>query len=636
MNYISIHDTHKLPYFNGKVTAKSKQSGNTTPLVFINAENDEPLGYEIYTNARGYLCDKDGNLFTKGVFVMEDAYVTLTLGDGSSTSWIVRTESDIKINDGVLFGREVTPEEIEAGVEYKEIGGIKRIVLHSANTGKDNVLNMGDLNGVPPINEWKEVEDVVSFSLSKKTYDISEYAKILVMQWSGSNPSNHNPVDITLGYDKNGNRYRYAQHCMVYNASKIRFTLKDKNSGKVIGSVDPSGTLNIGLFFFDNSTTGNWIEDEDRVLSNSSDASTNLTDTVVITGSGTHELEVNDRTPSFLKIVADANTASTQVPKASVVSLFLTASRDRLRKDKRVTISFQNNSSSMKTLPMSVYIKTGDGKAIASVFPGEHCELLVRGLSGNETLVNRPPLLMTPFNEPYPHTVNFTMNNGTKQNVPLRVEQVNVTAGGSGVCEFHFLDDTKVVTFKVENKNPSPLWMKLMGSNTLWAVCPGNTSCDFAVLNSGKTLKAMSETETYPTSAVSAAGTANFNATYNNMKGLATTMVVNFGAMNKKFGITYGRHDNVSSYMYIDSPALFGINSTVQFKVKVEQFLTTRNDKEPALFIGIREGGNKQIDLENEHDTDSDNYSVHPITYTLNMLRNGNTTPQTITQSDYQ
>ena len=51
---LSILDTHRLPYRNAEFTAVAL--GTTTPVKFHDADGND-LGYKVYTNSGGYICD---------------------------------------------------------------------------------------------------------------------------------------------------------------------------------------------------------------------------------------------------------------------------------------------------------------------------------------------------------------------------------------------------------------------------------------------------------------------------------------------------------------------------------------------------------------------------------------------------
>ena len=69
---ISIHATHRLPFFNATVTAK-QLSSSTTPVAFKLATGKE-IGFKIKTNARGFICRTDGTPYNDGVFVCRSEF----------------------------------------------------------------------------------------------------------------------------------------------------------------------------------------------------------------------------------------------------------------------------------------------------------------------------------------------------------------------------------------------------------------------------------------------------------------------------------------------------------------------------------------------------------------------------------
>lgn len=441
MSYISINDTHRLPYENARsVTAKTVQSGNTTPIKFKNGLNGQEIGYTLKTNARGYLCDTDGTLYANGVYVDEDAYITVVLVNGKTATWIVKRESEIDINNGKLLGKEVLPGEEIPGKEYVEFEGVKRLVLGSANMAENKVLPYYDLAYLPRINEWNESQEVYEFSLSKLTYNIGEFAKTLVMQWTGATPSNHAPIQITLGYENYDDRYRYAQHCMVMNVSPYRMTLVDRNSGKTIGSVDPNGgTLNIGLFFIEDEETGNWVEDEDTLMFDMADASsTGDGTTVEITGApvgGFYNVIINDRTPDTLVIIAKNLTLSA-VPKPGEIKIKLVGNYATLTKDRKITLWFRNEDTGDGAgLPARFYF--GSTGNCAFLYPASVKEIFVPALT-----VDNPTFTDSfgpfPLNNDIPHAgTHVTKNLSTSQqmNVPMNCDslEINETASNPEV-----------------------------------------------------------------------------------------------------------------------------------------------------------------------------------------------------------
>lgn len=136
---IAVTDTHRLMYPNGTLTAK--KLGTTTNIKFYDGAGDE-LGEQIRLNAKGYFCDSNGNIYANGVFVKEDATITLAFPDGSSTSWTVKGEIPSEVNDGKLL----------------DLNGNE---VWSANSGNNYTLNYQDLANKPRINEWAECDQVL-------------------------------------------------------------------------------------------------------------------------------------------------------------------------------------------------------------------------------------------------------------------------------------------------------------------------------------------------------------------------------------------------------------------------------------------------------------------------------------------
>jgi hypothetical protein len=641
-NFLSIHDTHRLPYNNATITAKTVQSGDTTPIKFYSGHepDSEDLGFEVFTNARGYLCDRSGNLYTDGVFVKEDAYITMTLGDGARTSWIVRANSDAVVNDGKLLGKIVDDRsQWEEGREYVQFGGHWRLVLHSANTPTDLKLPLADLADVPPINEWKESEQVTQIGPLSRNVTIEEYTKTLVLQWNGTKPETHEPVYVTVKTAVVNGRHRYAQHCLVYNQTDMRLTLVNE-SGSTIGNIAPTGSMNMGLFFLVDADTGEWIadnklEDWDFGLDASNDGTS-----VEVSGApsyGFYTVELNDRTPNILRIVAkNINFAGIQ-PYPREIPIKLVG--NNLTKPRTIRIWFQNSSEGDGvSLPAVIYV-TDANQSLCILYPASFCELFVG--QGVFTVDNAPMVLDNEV-KASPTFTAISTSGSARVSVPRRCDIVNIFNGvNGGVSELQFsTQDYCVTRFNVQNTSSQPVWFKLMNTHDqavqMWAVCPANDFCNFTVRNSGGILYPIGDTETHPTSVVAATGNANWNATYGAMKGLCTTMVVNFAAINRQFGCTYGDHDDTSSFLFIDAPALLGVGQTIKFKVKVFGFTTTRGDHHPELFLGVKDGVNIRIELDYVYDGDSDNFDIQPVTYTYEMTRTADAAPSAITCTEFR
>lgn len=445
MNFISIHDTHRLPYNNATITAKRVQEGDTTPLKFFNAVDEEPLGYEVYTNARGYICDRDGNLYTKGVFVREDAYVTATLGDGASTSWIVKPDSDVAINDGELLGRiednqAKREQEEREGKEFVLFNGHWHLKLHSANTPDNRTLPLKDLDGVPAFNEWKEVEQVAELKTNQTTVVVEEYTKVLVLQWSGTKPANHNVVTISVDTQVVDGRHRYAQHCLVYNQTGMRVVLKNVSSPQsTIGIIAPNGTMNMGLFFLESSTVGEWIADDryadwdDGLDANQAGGSLVYVEGIPTAGptdNNMFQVKITDRTPNVLHIVARNINFGSASPKPGEIKIKLTG--DHLTKARNITVWFANNDvGEAEHLPAMFY--SGDYYTkVFELYPATLTEIRVP-TTGIDFTPDNNIILLDNADRPLDNAVYKSSVGGGSFRVPQKCDlfMLNTTGNGS-------------------------------------------------------------------------------------------------------------------------------------------------------------------------------------------------------------
>ena len=634
-NFISIHDTHKLPYRNATITAKTVQSGNTTPLKFINAAGD-PLGYKIRTNADGYLCDLNGTLFTSGVFVSEDAYVTMELLSGGSTSWIVRADSDDVINDGKLLGKKVPVEQQSPNEEYEKYGGEWRLVLHSANTPRTRELLFDDLAGVPNFNEWNEAEQVEMLA-GDKAVSIGVYTKTLLLLWDAEAPvpSGRSPIYVTVSADRVGQRSRFAQHCIVMNNTPYRITLRDEQSGKTIGSVDPyEGTLNIGLFFIADESTGNWVVDEDLLMFNNTDERDG--DRVKLSGAPTNgffEITVNDRTPSTLVIEAD-DVQLSAVPTPGEIAVKLIAETGKLTKAKRVTLWFINvGGGNADTLPLKVCYSNN---VLCLMQSATLCEILVPALGENSGFTDSfGPVLLDTSERALTNMCSKTLTGGTQLTVPLKCQQMGLTITGTGDSNIVFQSTQQVVRFDVVNNTGSPVWFNLQAldmTTQLEAVCPANQACHFIVRNDYGKLTAVSETKSYPTAVVedhTTEYTYSDRVSYD-IRGLATTLVINCDALNKETGVGIGRHSDCRSRVYLDVSKVITDGTQHTLTVEVAGFITKaglNEDDGVIIHIGSQTSGHDEsaevTHAEKMSAEDEERYYINPVTASFKAYKNG-------------
>jgi len=245
---ISIHATHRLPFFNATVTAK-QLSSSTTPVVFKLATGEE-IGYEIRTNARGFICRTDGTPYNDGVFVGEDAIVTATLGDGSSTSWTVTSESEIIIFDGILYGREAESGDdpntlVKVGDKYYK-------KLFSANQRPNSQLSLDDLANVPSFTKWTDDQqiEVIDFKSPTKTYTvkIGLQTKVLILKPKDNTALESGVVfklflQPTLAED--GESSRFGRNVVITNSSNNRVVLYNIGDNVPFGGLDGNRSVTV-------------------------------------------------------------------------------------------------------------------------------------------------------------------------------------------------------------------------------------------------------------------------------------------------------------------------------------------------------------------------------------------------------
>lgn len=248
---ISVCDTHRIPYPNATVKAYKLGSAmqTTDQIKFKHGKNGPELGFELKTNARGYFCDNNGDLYTNGVFVSEDAIVKVTMADGTSTTWEVSADNDTLINDGKLLAlrtRDSDPDDIEE--------------KWSANSPENFILDYDYLVNKPRINAWMEVEQVVTMEQANDSVAVDKYTKSMTItaedgvcpanwglvngKWKPNDPSKPNGVwALTLTADSE----RVAQVICVRNWTPWRLALKN-SEGKIIEVLDAFGGNHAGKF----------------------------------------------------------------------------------------------------------------------------------------------------------------------------------------------------------------------------------------------------------------------------------------------------------------------------------------------------------------------------------------------------
>ena len=206
MSIVPINDTHRLPYIKGKFRAIKLGSGLTTPLKFYDSDNND-LGYEIYTNSEGYICDANGNLLGNGIFLHNDAVVSGYYQGARFVQWAVRgVDSNMQINDGKLRNK---------------LGD----VIWSANSARDYTLQWSDIAGTPNLNQWSEDEQPSVLTSSPwDTLSVGQYTKIVTVAYDTSyTPPANGIANLTL-VPQPSDKTRYGQviFLKVMDYSKAR------------------------------------------------------------------------------------------------------------------------------------------------------------------------------------------------------------------------------------------------------------------------------------------------------------------------------------------------------------------------------------------------------------------------------
>ena len=255
---LSIHDTHRLPYPNAVITAH-KIDSSTDVLSFITHTGEE-LGSTLKTNAKGYLCDSDGTPIGDGVFVEDQAYVTATFRNGDSTSWVVRCESDVTVNDGVLYGKMINDDD-DTSTEQKDnkitIDGIDYYKIFSANQSNDSQLDWNLMANAPSLNKWQERQQMMEslqfyaiVSSSDGVIYLNPYTKVLILKsFDDTNNVPTYPTTIRLilksEYDESGNT-RYGRVFTVHNMTKYQVEIGTiTDDGFVFATYLPKGSAKV-------------------------------------------------------------------------------------------------------------------------------------------------------------------------------------------------------------------------------------------------------------------------------------------------------------------------------------------------------------------------------------------------------
>lgn len=319
----SIHDTHRLPYNNAKITAK-QLSDSTTPVRF-RTFTGEVIGLEVRTNSRGYCCQSDGTPYVDGVFVEEDAIVTAVMSDGTSTSWTVGSESDVAVFDGQLYGRV-----IEDPSDYSDddvvIGTTHYKKLFSANQKTDSPLSLEDLANVPSFNKWTEDQQIERFDVAAVTNSTSVYLKaqtkvLILMNDNADGQTQTYPKEFIVWLHAtldDQHKTRFGRNFSVINLTGMAISLKNADGAQdAIGVVQHGAGLEVAETYpaatsgSDIGGTAVFTAVDNRELASNGGVSYTIPSNATNETGNRDYIVLNDSTPPILNItdVQNATTA---------------------------------------------------------------------------------------------------------------------------------------------------------------------------------------------------------------------------------------------------------------------------------------------------------------------------------------
>lgn len=216
MANIPINDTHRLPYMKGEFTAIKLGAGATTPVMFYDADGDE-LGYKIYTNAEGFVCDANGNLLGNGVFVHVDSVISAHYNGNRFSQWVAKGyDSGNTVNDGKMLNAE--------GQE-----------IWSANSPRNYTLQWSDIAGKPQLNNWSEDEQVVVITVNSQenpldSVSVNKFTKIMTIGYAES-LSEGGTANLVL-VPQSSEQQRFGQVIFVQSTSSKFKKLQLWNNGE--------------------------------------------------------------------------------------------------------------------------------------------------------------------------------------------------------------------------------------------------------------------------------------------------------------------------------------------------------------------------------------------------------------------
>lgn len=585
---ISVCDTHRIPYPNATVKAYKLGSAmqTTDQIKFKHGKNGPELGFEIKTNARGYFCDNNGDLYTNGVFVTEDAIIKVTMADGTSTTWEVAADNDTKINDGKLYGTRT-----------KDSADDDLVVKWSANAADDYTLDYDDLIHKPKINEWMEVEQVVMMEQANDSIDVDKYCKTMTItceegvapagwsfvggSWQVADSSKPNGEwCITLRADKD----RVAQVVCVRNWTPWRLAIKNVQ-GQIIAVLDPTAS-DMGKFVTLYGTTEPTLPYHGTLdIEKLASSHPIVFGAGVLENTATNPIVIDDYTPDTMLVKFEAAYNYTGYP----VKLFL---KSGVSKSRVIKLWLQN-------------FKTNKGLIICDVGNSN----AVIGIIANFTVVD---LIVSPDGlvkvSEYVQTQGTQLALDGSKNQTLPPEATFIVGSTDDNYFISTLDDNytdKMIYGLVTNTSayPKNLRLSFNGNEVVLGLLPGVTN-SFVVHKMGTqycVIKPTSGTvgNKYFVLTATTHDSHDFYFKVSKTVNTQDTINVNIPFLMQMHGESWGYFGGSGEHdqLVFDLSDLVEVGQSVTLRFKVDAYTKSYNDSIKAVYIGFGTDGHADFSV---------------------------------------
>ena len=594
---ISICDTHRLPYFNATLTAY--KIGTTTHVKFKHGKDGTPQYTELQTNARGFICDTNGNILSRGIFVEEDALVKVTFRDGVTTEYEVCADDDVSVNDGKLLGKK-NKDSSDDDVEEK----------WSANSAQNYTLDYDHLIHKPAINEWAEVEQIVTMNSNTDQVDVDKFAKSMTIQfdqvccppsweWDGSNwklktgmsDKANGEWSLTL----TASPERVAQVLCIRNWTPWRLAIKNV-SNQVIAVIDPySGDADKGeivtLYGKTEPTLPYQGSVDTQLVGTTHPIRFNATSAQ---NTSAAPLVINDYTPDIA--VVEFMNEYQYTPDALYV-------KSEVTKARKVRILLNN-------------VKGNCGLPINDMTSGS---LATIGVLANQSIVEFfvAPYGITPFSMSLKTSGPVASLHLGLDNPALAPETLVANIVIDDMSGTLYLDalTAKSVTLNFMNNHGKVVQQYLSCGGIVTTLSVPNGNSTFVIIKSGTSVSVVkapsSDGEIVPTSGY--AQDDNRDNVYVYPEFLdGSVLRVNFASFNEKFSTSFGDNSGKRSYAFLAIPAFTG--NTLSFVLHFESCMTLNINSSRSINLNLP-SGNVQLTKVGDTAFYSGNTNVHYAYY---------------------